>query len=94
MLNRKKLNVNGEMIVEAAKRLLFLMPEYRNVAEPKWSTGWLSLFKKRYKIKSRTLHGEAESVDVEKAQKRLQEVQDIVATYERSTAMRRVFSGR
>ena len=83
MLNRKKLNVNGEMIVEAAKRLWSLMPEYRNVAEPKWSTGWLSLFKKRYKIKSRTLHGEAESVDVEKAQKRLQEVQDIVATYER-----------
>ena len=83
MLNRKNLNVNGEMIVEAAKRLWSLMPEYRNVAEPKWSTGWLSLFKKRYKIKSRTLHGEAESVDVEKAQKRLQEVQDIVATYER-----------
>ena len=83
MLNRKKLNVNGEMIVEAAKRLWFLMPEYRNVAEPKWSTGWLSLFKIRSKIKSRTLHGEAESVDVEKAQKRLQEAQDTVATYER-----------
>lgn len=67
MLNRKKLNVNGEMIVEVVKRLWSLMPEYCNVVEPKWSTGWLLLFKKMYKIKSWTLYDEAESVDVEKA---------------------------
>ena len=83
MMNRKKLNVSGDMIMEAAKRLWSLMPEYREVPEPKWSVGWLSGFKKRYKIKSRSLHGDAESVDVEGAQERLLEVQNIVATYER-----------
>ena len=51
MMNRKKLNVSGDMIMEAAKRLWSLMPEHREVPEPKWSVGWLSGFKKGIKSK-------------------------------------------
>lgn len=83
LLNRKKLNVTGDMITEAAKRLWSLMPEYQNVREPKWSSTWLAGFKRRFKVKSRTLHGDAESVDIEQAQERLEEVQKIVAMYEK-----------
>ena len=81
-LNLKKMNVNGDIIMEAAHRLWCLMPDYHDIPEPKWSAGWLGLFKKRFKIKSRTLHGESASVNIEEAQERLRQVQDIVKEYE------------
>src|ERR1700710_2609554 len=41
------------------------LPQYADTEEPKWSNGWLERFKKRFKIKQYTQHGEASSAAID-----------------------------
>jgi DDE superfamily endonuclease len=50
---------------------------------PAFSNGWLEGFKGRYRVKEYVLHGEATlaAIDQDDAQKQIQDVRDLVATY-------------
>ena len=51
------------------------------IAELKWSTGWLEGFKSHNNIRKRKQHGEAALVNTEGAEDRMIELQEIVAPY-------------
>ena len=72
--------VQGSMIVKAAHRLWTELPDFQGLPEPHWSIGWLDGFKKRYTIKTRTMHGEGASVP-EEAEQEMQTIRNQVALY-------------
>jgi len=60
------------------------MPIYADLPEPKFSQGWLSRWKARYKIKKYALHGESGSAEAEEeTENMMQEIQEILSDYER-----------
>ena len=60
-LNSKSISVSGDMIQEQAKRFAGKLNVPSNF---KFSVGWLAGFKKRNRIKARSVSGESESADV------------------------------
>lgn len=56
--------MSGDLLVEKARELWALLPEYASTPLPEFSHGWLDRFKSRHNIKQYTSHGELASVPV------------------------------
>jgi hypothetical protein len=80
-MENQHIPINGDLIKATASRLFQKMPEYYGTEEPKWSEGWLGGFKGRFHIRKYKQAGDSGSVDRGKAEGRLRELQDIVASY-------------
>lgn len=65
-----------------ASKLWHLMPEFREFDEPKWSSGWLWGFQKRYRVKQFKQHGEAGSVDRLEAEERMNVLRSLSNEYD------------
>ena len=75
--------ISGLMLQEKAMQFWAKMPIYAQHVMPKFSEGWLSAFKKQYKIKKFVLHGEfGLADDREETEKLIQEIQEILSNYE------------
>jgi len=60
------------------------MDIYKDMEPPKFSEGWLSKWKARYRIKKYTLHGKAGSVDLgDEDTETIERIQVTLAIYER-----------
>jgi hypothetical protein len=64
LMEGSNLAINGDMIKAAASELWNKMPDFRGIQEPRWSTGWLTGFKRRNKIKQYKQSGEKASADL------------------------------
>lgn len=73
--------VTGDMVKTCAHEIFNKMPQYDGKKEPKWSDKWLHDFKKRHGIKRRKQHGESASVNMEGAEERLAECQQLAKKY-------------
>lgn len=60
---QKDVTITGDVVRVKAHQLWQRLPQYRDLEEPQWSTGWLDKFKKRHGIKQWQRHGEAASVN-------------------------------
>jgi hypothetical protein len=63
-MQHKKATITGEILKAKAHDIWILLPQYRDIEEPKWSNGWLGGFKTRFKIKEYIQHGEAAAADI------------------------------
>ena len=54
--------VSGELLAEKAREIWQALPKYNTKAPPEFSSGWLTRFKGRHKIKQFACHGEIASV--------------------------------
>jgi hypothetical protein len=63
-MEAKKAIITGDILKEKAHQLWQALPQFKHEQEPRWSTGWLDGFKKRFKIKEYVQHGEAASADI------------------------------
>jgi hypothetical protein len=73
--------ISGDLLRLKAEKFWSRIEVYRGQPLPSLSTGWLQNFKERYGIKKRVKHGEAASVDVEKAAKEMLEIAKVTETY-------------
>ena len=58
-MQSKRAPITGDILRAKAKEIWLLLPQYANLNEPAWSSGWLEGFKARYDIKKYKFHGEA-----------------------------------
>jgi hypothetical protein len=88
-MQKSKAIVTGEILKDKASKLWKSLPQYADVAEPKWSNGWIENFKKRFKIKEYVMHGKAgsASIDDPDSQQQMQDLRTVVATYERRNVL-------
>ena len=71
-LRKRGVSVTGEILLEEAKRLWTLLPQYRAEQEPKWSIGWVQNFNQRHSTRKHPPYGEGSSVDYEAVETELQ----------------------
>jgi hypothetical protein len=78
-MEEKGEQINGSMLVKKRKRF----EERMNVPETEWLTGegWLTPFKKAWKIKEFRRHGEAGSVDLRLVEEECKHVQKILSVF-------------
>ena len=69
------------MIQEAASKFWKLIPALACNPEPKFSSGWLDGFKKRYNIKKHKQHGEAASADHADSEEKMTNLRTLVDEY-------------
>ena len=72
-LRKRGVSITAEILLEEAKRLWTLLPQYRAEQEPKWSIGWIQSFKLRHSSRKNRGYGEGGSVDHEGVETELQE---------------------
>jgi hypothetical protein len=63
-IQAKKGVITGDVLKEKASQIWKLLPQYKDLPEPKWSNGWCDNFKKRFHIKNYVRHSEANSADI------------------------------
>lgn len=77
----KKGLVTGDLLIVKARQIWSTLPQYKDLPQPRFSQGWLSNFKARYKIHAVTQHGEAGSVP-EAAEEEMRGIRTIAGEYE------------
>ena len=80
-MQRKEAAITGDILKKMANLFWDKLPQYQNVERPKFSTGWLDAFKKRYKLKKYVRHGDAGSVNMEDIEAELIEIREILKSY-------------
>ena len=78
-LQKSGVSITGEILLEEAKRLWNLLPQYRTEQEPKWSIGWIQNFKLRHSNRKHRRSGEGTSVGHEAAETELQGIRESYA---------------
>ena len=78
-LRKRGVSITAEILLEEAKRLWTLLPQYRTEQEPKWSIGWIQSFKLRHSSRKNRGYGEGSSVDHEAVETELQGIEESYA---------------
>ena len=84
MQKNGQVGISGLMLQEKAMHFWEKMPIYAQFVMPKFSQGWLTAFKKPYKIRKFILHWESGSADhSEETEMLMKAIQNILSIYER-----------
>lgn len=79
-INSHNICINGSIITEKAKEFSIKL----GIDGCSFSSGWLTRFKNRYQISSKTLHGEAGSAVMEDVEKRIVELKVELSKYSKN----------
>jgi hypothetical protein len=82
-MRRRHISVSSDMLVEKAKIFAELLCSRLETENFKFSAGWISKFKARYKITCRTIQGESGSVDENYIKIEREKLKKVTATYSR-----------
>ena len=82
-MQKKKATITGDVLKGKARELWDRLPQFDGLDKPRWSSGWLDGFKKRFKIKEYVQHGEAASADINNPEiiKQMNDLRELCATY-------------
>ncbi len=80
-MERKTLAITGDILRATAAKLWSQLPQFKDIAMPRWSAGWLSSFKRWYGIKQHTKHEEAASVNSEVVKSQLEAIHERLRLY-------------
>jgi hypothetical protein len=64
-IQKMKGTITGDILKAKASEIWSLLPQYKDLPEPKWSNGWLEGWKKRHNVKQYVNHGEAGTADID-----------------------------
>jgi hypothetical protein len=82
LMNRNNVLISNDMLQEKAKEFAqYFIPIYEDIDKCTFSKGWLTGFKKRYKISRQTIIGESGSVDKELVKASRIEIRKILVKY-------------
>jgi hypothetical protein len=76
-MQKETLAITGAVLQATAGKIWTQLAQFKVIPMPKWSTGWLDKFKRRYGIQQHTRHGEAASVNIDYVMKQLEELQEL-----------------
>jgi hypothetical protein len=63
-IQKMKGTIIGDILKAKALEIWSLLPQYKDLPEPKWLNGWLEGWKKRHNVKQYVNHGEAGIADI------------------------------
>jgi hypothetical protein len=64
-MQKKKAPITREVLKAKASEIWMLLPQYKDLPEPKWSNRWLDKWKKRNNVRQFVNHGEAGAADID-----------------------------
>ncbi len=80
-MQRANLPCTEDLLKETARRLWEKIPEYKDLATPAFSNGYIDGFKMRFKIKRYKKFGESESAPLEESEPLMEKLREISRQY-------------